>query len=161
MKAKRSAIQSADPLAAAPAATPRASSRHAPCARVELELDPMQELHALATLYFTENVAMNAAKSKSEKARADLEELMRKRGISEFTVPASGLLKPLNAVLETPDREVVDCKALSGEVTMDVFMACITSTKKAVEEHAGKHVLAKVLTLVPGTEHVKVKMQKD
>lgn len=142
------------------AAPPTTRARSSAAARVELETtNARAEAEALAKKMFDANKAKNEANRIYEASRKELAKEMRRLGITQFRVAhqnSEGQAIMLESLLETPVREVIDIEALQKQVTAAQFLDIVTASKKAVEDKAGKTVLARCITTVAGTENVSV-----
>lgn len=121
-----------------------------------------QEMKKLAAESHRENVVMNAAKRKSEKARKALYSEMKDAGIKSFDLITNidGKDISLESIVQRGERTVIDTAALSSIVSKDQFLAIISASKSKVEQVAGKDVAVRVARTEPGTENVSIKVKK-
>jgi acyl CoA:acetate/3-ketoacid CoA transferase alpha subunit len=117
----------------------------------------------LARDFYTNNKAANAAKSAAEKARKALLTAMQEAGLKDADIDLlteSGDMLPLRAYIDTPTTESISVEALRKHVSEEVFMKCVSATKKAVTEHAGSALATTCARPGVGTTNVHVEVRK-
>lgn len=140
-----------------PATNTRRTRRHVDTPTGQTE---EQRLAALAAKYFTTNAEANRYKGEAEKLREELLKGMEKCGmktLSRAALPTGALL---SVEICAPAREAIDVEELRKAVTDPVFMKCISASKKAVEDNAGKNIVARCAVTKTGDVNVTVKLAK-
>lgn len=124
--------------------------------------EPTPEMTGLAAKVIALNAEMNAAKRQHDEAREMLLARMKDAGISSFDGECriDGRTVAFSALLETPQRTVIDVAKLQRLVGGETFLAVVTASKSAVEKAAGAAVAAQCSVLVAGSENVTVKPTK-
>jgi hypothetical protein len=140
-----------------PATNSRRTRRHVDTPTGQTE---EQRLAALAAKYFATNAEANRYKGEAEKLREELLKGMEKCGmktLSGATLPTGALL---SVEVGAPAREAIDVEELRQAVTDPIFMKCVSASKKSVETHAGKHIVARCAVMQSGDTNVTVKLAK-
>lgn len=116
-------------------------------------------MRQLAAEFFRENKAMNAAKSKAEKARKALYKMMKDNNLKtlSFDTSIDGKTVSLDATISTPSGTAMDVAKLYKTLPFDEFISIVTASAKSVGDKAGKEIVAQVSVSTTGTENVSVK----
>jgi len=117
----------------------------------------------LAKEFYVNNAAMNKAKSAAEKARKALLTAMQEAKVKVADIDLlteDGSMLPLKAFIETPSTEYISVAALRENVSEEVFMKCVSATKKSVTEHAGAALATTCARSGTGTTNVYVEVRK-
>lgn len=120
------------------------------------------ELKKLAVDFYTNNKVSNAAKGKADKARKALYAGMKEGALLsfDFLTNVDGAELLLEAKVGAKEETYVDITELAGLVKSDVLLQIVSASLKAVEEHAGKEVLARCTHVRKCAENVSVGPKK-
>lgn len=140
-----------------PATNSRRTRRHVDTPSGQTE---EQRLAALAAKYFATNVEANRYKAEAEKLREELLKGMEKCGMKTLSGAVLPTGNALTVEICAPAREAIDVEELRKAVTDPIFMKCVSASKKAVETHAGKHIVARCAVMQSGDVNVTVKLAK-
>lgn len=124
------------------------------------------EMVDLVRRHYLAQRAMNAQKKIAEKAREELLALLEDAKVSELDLEIfddAGNVVGLDVWVETPVVEYIDVPTLgelrdAGEISEEQYVAMLSSTKKAVIEHAGEAIAVRATFKKLGTRNVFVKV---
>lgn len=116
----------------------------------------------LALAFYVANREANATRAKADKERKALLKLMKDGDVESFDFGAmiDGDRVQLVATVATPDTPYIDVAELRKLLDDKTFMAVISATKTAVDQHCGTVVSSRVSKTRPGTENVSVSTAK-
>lgn len=114
------------------------------------------KIDRLAAKAFDLNERQNALKREYDKARKALFEAMDEAG-ETFRETTADDGRKIKAVIEAPERRVVDPEKIRKHVDESTFLKMVSVSIKDAEKYAGSLILDECADYVAGTPNVSVK----